>query len=127
MSAAPAPWLRPLRPALHPPGTALIRTLEGHSASVYGVALSADGRRAVSASLDRTLKVWDLERGRELFALEGHSAPVNAVSVSADGRHGVSASGDRILQVWDLESGAPLATLRATPVRTVACFLAIER
>src|ERR1019366_8646431 len=37
------PWLRALHPTLHPPGTALIRTLAGHSDRVYGVALSADG------------------------------------------------------------------------------------
>jgi hypothetical protein len=49
---APRPWLRPLRAALHPPGTALMRTLSGHSGTVLGVAVSGDGRRAVSASSD---------------------------------------------------------------------------
>ena len=43
-------------------GSAL-RTLEGHSDWVAGVAVTADGRRAVSASWDKTLKVWDLETG----------------------------------------------------------------
>jgi hypothetical protein len=60
---APRPWVRLLHPTLHPPGTPLIRTLEGHSANVAGVALSPDGRRAVSASYDKTLKVWHLETG----------------------------------------------------------------
>ncbi len=40
-----------------------LRTLTGHSDRVNGVAMSADGRRAVSASRDKTLKVWDLETG----------------------------------------------------------------
>ena len=40
---------------------------------VNGVAVSGDGRRAVSASADKTLKVWDVESGRELRTLEGHS------------------------------------------------------
>ena len=40
-----------------------LRTLEGHSDSVYGVAVTPDGKRAVSASWDKTLKVWDLETG----------------------------------------------------------------
>ena len=35
----------------------------GHTGSVYGVALRGDGRRAVSASGDQTLKVWDVETG----------------------------------------------------------------
>ena len=40
---------------------------------VNGVAVSPDGRRAVSASSDNTLKVWDLETGEELRTLAGHS------------------------------------------------------
>ncbi|MEK7753207.1 MAG: NB-ARC domain-containing protein, partial [Acidobacteriota bacterium] len=70
-AGAPTPWLRPLQPALHPPGTPLTRTLEGHSADVRGVAVTPDGKRAVSASGDKTLKVWDLDTGRALRTLEG--------------------------------------------------------
>jgi WD40 repeat protein len=40
-----------------------LRVLEGHSSPVYGVTVTADGRSVVSASWDRTLKVWDLESG----------------------------------------------------------------
>ncbi len=87
-----------------------LRTLAGHSLSVTGVALSADGRRAVSASWDRTLKLWDLESGAELRTLAGHSDWVTGVALSADGRRAVSASDDRTLKLWDLESGATIAT-----------------
>ena len=41
-----APWLRPLTPSLTPPGGALVRTLEGHSNWVNGVAVTPDGTRA---------------------------------------------------------------------------------
>ncbi len=109
--AAAPPWLRPLRPALDPPGTGLLRTLAGHSESVNGVALSVDGRRAVSASDDQTLKVWDLETGAELHTLAGHSWVVEGVALSTDGRWAVSASWDATLKVWDLETGAELRTL----------------
>jgi len=37
--------------------------------------VTPDGQRAVSASDDRTLKVWDLASGRELRTLSGHSSP----------------------------------------------------
>jgi WD40 repeat protein len=109
--AARKPWLRALYPVLHPPGTVLLRTLEGHSGSVRGVAVTPDGRCAVSASSDHTLKVWDLETGRQLLTLEGHSSWVNGVAVSPDGRYAVSASHDKTLKVWDLETGRPLRTL----------------
>ena len=38
--------------------------------------MTPDGQRAVSASEDQTLKVWDLESGRELRTLAGHSDSV---------------------------------------------------
>jgi len=69
-AATPRPWLRPLHPALQPPGSGLLRTLEGHSASVNGGAVTPDGKRAVSASADHTLTVWELETGRALCTLE---------------------------------------------------------
>ena len=39
-----------------------------------GVAITPDGRRAVSASWDNTLRVWDLESGQSVRTLEGHSS-----------------------------------------------------
>src|SRR5271157_992912 len=108
---APVAWLRSLWPTLQPPGTSLIRTLKGHSDDVRGAALSGDGRRAVSASTDETLKVWDVESGRELRTLEGHTDIVYSVALSGDGRFAVSASGDETLKVWDVESARELRTL----------------
>ncbi|MGD0973463.1 MAG: NB-ARC domain-containing protein [Candidatus Korobacteraceae bacterium] len=108
---APSLWLRPMKPALFPPGTALICTLEGHTSGVRGVALSADGKSAVSASEDHTLKVWDVESGRIINTLDGHSSGVRGVALSADGRRAVSASEDKTLKVWDVESGHVIRTL----------------
>jgi WD40 repeat protein len=104
-------WLRPVYTCLTPPGGPLIRRLEGHTAEVNSVALHADGRRAVSASYDKTLKVWDLETGVCLRTLEGHRDRLKSVALHADGRRAVSASDDRTLKVWDLSSGACLRTL----------------
>jgi len=118
---APKVWVRPLHPTLHPPGTALIRTLNGHTDGVNRVAVSADGRRAVSASADHTLKVWNVETGREVRSLEGHSESVSDVALSVDGRLAVSASRDHTLKVWDVEAGRALRTLQGHPaVRAVA-------
>jgi WD40 repeat protein len=45
-----------------------LHTLRGHSGFVLAVAVTPDGRRAVSGSTDKTLKVWDLESGTELVS-----------------------------------------------------------
>jgi hypothetical protein len=109
-ATAQRPWIRPLHPCLDAPGGALLRTLVGHSDAVFGVAVTADGKRAVSASHDKTLKVWDLDAGRVLHTLEGHSSRVRAVAVTADGKRAVSASDDKTLKVWDLETGTNVVT-----------------
>jgi WD40 repeat protein len=110
-TGARGPWLRLLNVTLHPPGTGLLRTLEGHSASVNHVTITADGLRALSGSWDNSVKVWDLESGRELQTLNGHSASVSCVAATPDGRHAVSASEDDTLKIWDLESGREVRTV----------------
>jgi WD40 repeat protein len=121
-TAGPRPCLRLLRPSLTSPGGELIQSLEGHDQRLTAVAVTPDGTRAVSASGDRTLKVWDLATGAPLHSLVGHSGWVEAVAVTPDGTRAVSASGDRTLKVWDLATGAPLRSLvgHADPVTAVA-------
>jgi hypothetical protein len=77
------------------PKPALLRTLKGHSDSVWSVSIAANGRRAVSAGQDGTLRVWDLESGQSLWVLKGHPYWVNCVSVvgAAPGRDRPAANG----------------------------------
>ena len=74
--------------------------------------MSGDGRLAVSASQDNTLKVWEVASGRELRTLKGHTGVVYGVAMSGDGRLAVSASDDWTLKVWEVDSGRELRTLR---------------
>ncbi len=106
------PWLYPLKANLLPPGGPLLQTLTGHKAGVRAVAMTADGRRAISASHDQTLKVWNLVTGAEEATLRGHTDWVVAVAVTANGQRVVSASFDQTLKVWNLTTGAEEATLR---------------
>jgi WD40 repeat protein len=57
--------------------------------AVYGVAISPDGRRALSCGPDRTIRLWDVETGQELRRMLCPTA-VAAVAFSPDGRRALS-------------------------------------
>src|SRR5947207_2266118 len=92
----------------------IARVLIGHTDGVVGVAVTPDGTCAVSASGDKTLRVWDLAARLPAATLKGHSSTVYGVAVTPDGTRAVSAAGDDTLLVWDLATGRPVSTLRHT-------------
>jgi WD40 repeat protein len=98
------------------------KPLEGHSDSIQSMALTADGERLVTASLDGTLRLWDTRERRCLAVLRGHEKGVQAVALLPDDSRIVSGSDDGTVRLWDLASGVPVATLRghASGVRALA-------
>jgi WD40 repeat protein len=105
------PALVPFRPSFKPPG-AEVRRFEAHEFWVTSLALLPDGRRALSGSADRTLRLWDLDTGAELLRLAGHESVVTSVALLPDGRRALSGSGDNTLRLWDLETGEELHHFR---------------
>jgi WD40 repeat protein/uncharacterized caspase-like protein len=63
----------------------------GHMALIRGVTFTPDGRQLVSASDDKTIRVWDLATGKTLRMFRGEAAPgpdgrVFAMALSPDGK-----------------------------------------
>jgi WD40 repeat protein len=85
--------------------------LRGHSDEVYSAAFAPDGRRIVTASRDKTARVWDAATGACLMVLEGHEWDVSTAAFSPDGRRIVTA--DKTARVWDAATGGVLSTSRA--------------
>jgi WD40 repeat protein len=82
-------------------------SLLGHTESVYFVAFSPDGKRIVSASWDKTIRIWNSDTGEMVLGpLEDHTNTVNSAVFSPDGRLIVSTSNDQTIRVWDSQSGA---------------------
>ena len=78
----------------------LIHSLEGHRASVDGVAWSPDGKSIASASSDHTVRIWETVTGQLIRSLEGYQHPVYSVAWSPDGSWLCSGSGDRTVCLW---------------------------
>lgn len=87
------------------------QALTGHTASVWSVALSPDGRTLASGSNDRMIKLWSLPAGKLLHTLPGHRSDVLSVAISPDGRTLASGSKDRTIKLWSLPTGKLLHTL----------------
>jgi WD40 repeat protein/serine/threonine protein kinase len=89
-----------------------------HTATVNSLVFSKDGKRLVTGSFDRTIKLWDVSLPREgavpgsLLTFRGHAKGVLCVALSDDGEYLASASEDRTLKVWDARRGENLLTLR---------------
>jgi RNase P subunit RPR2 len=79
---------------------------------IWSMAFSRDGRLALSASDDRTVRVWEVESGRCLHVLKGHTNTVYGVALSGDGRLALSGSGDETVRVWDVAGGRYLRVLK---------------
>lgn len=91
------------------PSTSPVRAFEKHENSVLAIAVFSDGRRMVTGSRDRTLRLWDLNSGDMLRKMEGHRSRLSAVAVSRDGK--LITSGDNKGEViaWHGDSGESLA------------------
>ncbi|MBL8799988.1 MAG: tetratricopeptide repeat protein, partial [Planctomycetia bacterium] len=91
-----------------------IRRFEGHAEAVRAVAYSPEGRRILTASEDKTIRVWDIRTGKMVLRLLGHTGGVTAIAVSADGNRVLSGSQDQTVRLWDAESGQEIRKFGAT-------------
>jgi WD40 repeat protein len=100
-------------------GQQLLR-VKARTSATETVALSEDGRFALSGGGDKRVHLWDLGAGQRLAELPGHTGRVMAVRFGSGGETAVSASADRTVGVWDLKKGTRMMTLTG-PSRIINC------
>jgi WD40 repeat protein/serine/threonine protein kinase len=98
------------RPELQRPLRTFLGHLPGHGANV---AFSPDGTRLVMSDKEYTVKICDVETGKELLVLRGqHTGDVYAVAASPDGLWVASAGEDSSVKVWSTRTGKLVRTFR---------------
>ena len=81
--------------------------------SIYSVAISPDGRYALSGSGAKTVILWDISTGRQIRTLEGHTGRVCSVAFSPDGQYAASGSMDSTVKLWEVSTGREVWTRKA--------------
>ncbi|MER8734541.1 AAA family ATPase [Mesorhizobium sp. M1227] len=115
--------LEALRPKDTPPGQRLVEAeaalynallahrqlrIFRHDAGATWVAFSPKGDRIVTASYDKTARIWNVSDGSAIAVLKGHEGALERASFSPDGNRVVTAARDSTVRVWDAKSGAQL-------------------
>ncbi len=95
---------------------ARVVVFDGHAGTIWNAAFSASpspgALKAVTASNDKSARVWDARTGELLLDLAGHTGYVYDARFSPDGTRVVTASLDGTARIWDAQTGELRSVLR---------------
>lgn len=95
-----------------------IRKFTGHTGHIRHIVVSKDGKRALTASMDYSARVWDVDSGKEVSKFTGHTGWVWQVALSPDEKEAVSSGGlDKTLRRWEVATGKELKKYPEHPSR----------
>ena len=88
------------------------KVLAGHTGPVYAVAFHpTDPKILVSASQDKTARIWDIPEGKMKFEMKGHTDIVDTIAFSPDGKSLATAGADKAVKLWNPADGKELKAL----------------
>lgn len=80
-------------------------SLVDHGHAVWDIDVHHTGSAAVSASLDCTVKLWDLQSTTCCSTFRGHDDSVNSARFQSFSNLLVTAGGDHRVVLWDARTG----------------------
>ena len=80
-------------------------TWQGHSDRVTSLVFSPTKKQVLSGSLDKTIRLWDLDQKKEIQCFKGHKSGVLSVALSPDEKYVLSGSRDKSARLWDVQTG----------------------
>jgi WD40 repeat protein len=98
-----------------------IATLSGHTAGVGSLTFLSDGTSLMSASLDCTVKFWDVQTGGIIKTFY-HSHGVQSASISADYTRIATRFSDKTINLWDIQTGECYHTMKQQSNVFDVCF-----
>ena len=92
-----------------------MQTFSGHKSGVLSAAFDASGAHIVSASDDKTVKLWSVASGACVQTFSGHQGRVLSAAFDASGAYIVSASHDGTVRTWSVAEGGCLRVFATLP------------
>lgn len=91
------------------------RSWTAHDDTILALKASPDGSMLASASVDKLVKLWEIEGFNEAATLEGHNGNVIALRFNSSGTQLATGGGDADVKIWDVEAQNQLATITGHP------------
>ncbi len=100
-----------------------IQRFDGHTNIVYALAVTPDGRRALSGSgcgflsriedVNWSVCLWEIDTGKELNRLEGRGSGITSIALSRDGGRALIGAYDGTVRLLDVENWSEISRFSA--------------
>jgi WD40 repeat protein len=95
----------------------------GHGDRLRSISITPDGKYVVSASVEGTIKLWDMKNGRLIRTFGSYSFSSNTFAITPDGKHILTGGGgDNSLKLWEFDTGKHIRTYKGhdAPINSIS-------
>jgi WD40 repeat protein len=85
----------------------------GHNKPISSIALSGDGRYALTGDKENLIILWELENRYSLRSFTGHKGPITGLVFSKDNNYFYSSSADETIRKWDIKTGHQVSAIES--------------